>query len=228
VSCISCHLAPDGGLLARNDRPEVPCRPLRSSEFLAVDACASCHNQHQTTDQWRASHWQQQGTDCAACHMPRSSACAPTAADASDASTCYEGAHDVTDAEAGVRIHGQQGRRPVDARAEEQRRRSQLPDRRAAPRRRHRGSLRDRRRDRRMAARVALPAAVSPRVDAGQPRNTSGENTQLPADAQKEVRVPIPSDAVAADVRLWYRLTPFVFDDDPRSTLLEERRMVLR
>src|SRR5688572_19304454 len=57
VGCITCHLAPDGGVLGRHDRPEVPCKPQASTEFLAVDACASCHNQHFTTDQWRASHY---------------------------------------------------------------------------------------------------------------------------------------------------------------------------
>ena len=60
------------------------------------------------------------------------------------------------------------------------------------------------------------------------PGSATGENTQLPSGAQKQVRVPIPGDAVAADVRLWYRLTPFVLDDDPRSMLLEERRVTLR
>jgi hypothetical protein len=60
------------------------------------------------------------------------------------------------------------------------------------------------------------------------PGNAVGENAQLPADAEKKVRVPIPADAVAVEARLWYRLTPFVLDDDPRSTLLHEHRLELR
>jgi hypothetical protein len=30
------------------------------------------------------------------------------------------------------------------------------------------------------------------------------------------------------EARLWYRLTPFVGDDDPKSSLLAERRVELR
>jgi hypothetical protein len=59
-------------------------------------------------------------------------------------------------------------------------------------------------------------------------RDEPGENTQLPAGEQRTFRVPIPDGAVAAEARLWYRLTPFCGDDDPRSTLLEERRLELR
>ena len=56
VSCISCHLGEDGGIVGRNDRPEVPCKPKRSEAFLSVDAktceedtdnscnCSDCRN----------------------------------------------------------------------------------------------------------------------------------------------------------------------------------------
>jgi hypothetical protein len=59
-------------------------------------------------------------------------------------------------------------------------------------------------------------------------RDEPGENTQLPAGATKEVTVPIPAGAVAAETRMWYRLTPFVDDADARSTLLVEQRVELR
>ncbi|MFM1873321.1 MAG: hypothetical protein RL398_2743, partial [Planctomycetota bacterium] len=70
VSCLTCHQGVDGSILGRNDRPSAPCKPKASPEAISVEACASCHNQHQTTDQWRASHYAQQGTTCNDCHMP--------------------------------------------------------------------------------------------------------------------------------------------------------------
>jgi hypothetical protein len=60
------------------------------------------------------------------------------------------------------------------------------------------------------------------------PGNEPGENTQLPAGKKKAIRVPIDRGAVAAETRLWYRLTPFVGDDSPMSTLLDEQRVELR
>jgi hypothetical protein len=60
------------------------------------------------------------------------------------------------------------------------------------------------------------------------PGNATSENTQLPAGEQKTLRAAIADGAIAVEARLWYRLTPFVLDDDPRSTLLAERRLELQ
>lgn len=70
VSCLTCHLAPDGGIYGRHDMPEAPCNPVRSDAFLSVDLCATCHNQHFTTDQYRASEWPSRDVSCNSCHMP--------------------------------------------------------------------------------------------------------------------------------------------------------------
>ena len=64
-------------------------------------------------------------------------------------------------------------------------------------------------------------------MDPINPGNASGENTQLPAGEEKSIRVEIPDGVVAVEARLWYRLTPFVDDASPQSTLLEERRIEL-
>ena len=228
VSCITCHLAPDGGLLARNDRPEVPCRPQRSAEFLAVEACASCHNQHQTTDQWRASHWQKQGTDCAACHMPQVERVRADGSKRFGRKHVFEGAHDLAMLKKAYELTVQKDGDQLDVALENSGAGHNFPTEE-----RHRA----------VDIVVRFMTAAGPgewqrawrfrqpyRDEATpvNPGNATGENTQLPAGAQKQVRVPIPGDAVAAEVRLWYRLTPFVLDDDPRSTLLEERRVPLR
>jgi nitrate/TMAO reductase-like tetraheme cytochrome c subunit len=71
VSCLTCHLGKDGEILGRNGVPAAPCAPQASPELVAMDLCGSCHNQHQTTDQWRASDFAKRGQDCNSCHMPQ-------------------------------------------------------------------------------------------------------------------------------------------------------------
>lgn len=220
VSCITCHLGPDGGILGAADRPDAPCRPRRSAEFLSVDACMSCHNQHGTTDQWRQSHYPAQGLDCAACHMPAVERRRADGSTRMGRGHVWPGAHDVaTLRAAGTFTVAQKGHAIVLA----------LENTGAG----HNFPTEERHRAVDILYRF---------VDAGgaagewtrafrfrQPyREEPGDDTQLPAGARKEIAVPVPAGALAVEARLWYRLTPFVGDDDPRSTLLEERRVELR
>jgi len=228
VSCITCHLAPDGGILGRNDRPEVPCKPQRSAELLAVDSCASCHNQHETTDQWRASHWARDGIDCSACHMPAVERVRKDGSKRPGRGHVYAGAHDrATLAKAAVFAASRDGDELVLS----------LHNTGAG----HNFPTEERHRAVDMMWRAVTAAGPGPwqrawrfrqpyRFDGEpiNPGNASGENTQLPAGAKKQVRVAVPTDAVAVEARLWYRLTPFVGDDDPRSTLLFEQRLEWR
>jgi hypothetical protein len=227
VSCITCHLGADGGILARNDRPEVPCAPKASPDFFAVDACASCHNQHWTTDQWRASHFAAQGTDCAACHMPAVERVRQDGSKRLGRGHVFPGAHDpvmlkkaaeftarhegadvvlsLTNVGAGHNLPTEERHRAID-----------------------------------MVYRFVTADGPGPWVRAWRcrqpyrdeaepinPGNASAENTQLPAGQSKTVRVVIPAGTKAVEARLWYRLTPFCDDADPRSTLLHERRVDL-
>ncbi|MDZ4772555.1 MAG: cytochrome c3 family protein [Planctomycetota bacterium] len=75
VDCLSCHLlpqdSPDGGVVAGTlDRDDVPCKPRARRELSSVDHCASCHDQHKTVEQWRASNYAASGITCVTCHMP--------------------------------------------------------------------------------------------------------------------------------------------------------------
>jgi hypothetical protein len=228
VSCITCHLAPDGGILGRNDRPDVPCRPQRSVEFLAVDACASCHNQHWTTDQWRASHWAQQGVDCSACHMPVVDRVRQDGSRRPGRRHVFEGAHDPAMLRRAAEFHAaRDGEHLVLS----------LHNTGAG----HNFPTEERHRAVDMVWRPITADGPGPwqrawrfrqpyrdEAEPINPGNSTGENTQLPAGERKEVRVPVPADAIAVEARLWYRLTPLVGDDDPRSTLLFERRLEWR
>ncbi|MGE3175319.1 MAG: multiheme c-type cytochrome [Planctomycetota bacterium] len=247
VSCISCHLGADGGILGANDRPEVPCAPKRSTEFLSVDACMSCHNQHGTTDQWRASHYAAQGIHCTNCHMPESPRARGDGSVRQGRHHGFPGCHDeamlrkayafavtvdggvltaaLTNTGAGHNFPTEERHRAVDIEyrflGEDGPLAVDLPPREA-------------------------PGVGSGTVDSGggarqggapgwtrvwrcrQPyRDEPGENTQLPAGETVRVEVPVPAGAVRAEVRLWYRLTPFCDDADARSTLLEQREVAL-
>jgi hypothetical protein len=228
VSCITCHLGPNGTILGRTARPDAPCKPVADTAFLAVDACASCHNQHGTTDQWRESRYAAQGTDCASCHMPAIDRKRSDGSVRPGRKHVYEGAHDKASLQkAGEFTCVRDGNDVVLG----------LKNVAAG----HHFPTEERHRAVDMMYRFVTAAGPGEWTRAWRfrnpyrdeptpinPGNAVGENAQLPADAEKKVRVPIPADAVAVEARLWYRLTPFVLDDDPRSTLLHEHRLELR
>lgn len=70
VDCLTCHLGADGRILGRRSLPQAGCRPVASQELVSVALCETCHNQHKTTDQFRASRFAQDPGGCNACHMP--------------------------------------------------------------------------------------------------------------------------------------------------------------
>ena len=229
VSCISCHLGPDGGIVARNDRPEVPCKPKRNTQWLAVDTCAACHNQHGTTDQWRESTYAKLGTDCASCHMPEVKRSRKDGSERMGRGHVWLGCHDqATLRKAETFDAMQDGAELVMVMAnvgaghnfptEERHRAVDMMYRFVAKD----GTTGEWRR----AWRFRMP--YRDEMEPINPGNQPGENTQLPAGQKKAIRVPIEAGAVAVETRLWYRLTPFVGDDSPLSTLLEERRVEVR
>ena len=228
VSCISCHLAPDGGIVGRNDRPEVPCRPQRSEEFLAVDACASCHNQHNTTDQWRASRYAQIGTDCSACHMPEVPRLRKDKSSRMGRSHAFPGAHHRATLDKAGRFEvARDGAEVVLS----------LTNTGAG----HNFPTEERHRAVDMVYRFVTAQGAGAwqrawrfrqpyrdEMEPVNPGNAPSENAQLPAGQTKTVRVPIPAEALAVEARLWYRLQPFAVDGDAYSTLLVEKRVEVR
>lgn len=219
VSCLSCHLGKDGEILGRNAVPSAPCAPKASKELVSVDLCGSCHNQHNTTDQWRASHYVGLGQDCNHCHMP------PVERKFSDGTAkkgrghAYKGAHDVETLRAAATFSVQLDGNAVALQVQNTGAGHNFPTEE-----RHR----------------AVDVEVSFTDGAGQAsawqrlmrfrqpyRDEPGENTQLPAGQTWHGRIDIPAGTRLVKARLWYRLTPLIGDDDPRSTLLFERELAL-
>lgn len=220
VGCLACHQDVDGAILGRHAAPDAPCRVRASAAFTAADMCASCHNQHATTDQWRASRYPAAGQDCNHCHMP------PVERQLGDGRTrpgrghVFPGAHDPKM----LRAAGS-----FEARVDGDAVVVTLTNTGAG----HNFPTEERHRAVDMEVRFELADGTTTAWHRAwrfrQPyRDEPGEDTQLPAGESKSARVPIPAHAVRAAARLWYRLTPYIGDDDPRSTLLEERTVELR
>lgn len=228
VSCISCHLGPDGGIVGRADRPEVPCKPKRNDAFLTVDACASCHNQHGTTDQWRASSYAKIGTDCASCHMPAVQRQRPDKSARLGRDHVFPGCHDETMLRSAARFDvAREGDDLVLSMTNV-----------AAG---HNFPTEERHRAVDMTYRFVTAAGPGAwqrawrfrqpyrdEMEPINPGNAPGENTQLPAGATKTVRVTIPEDVLRVETRMWYRLQPFAVDGDRYSTLLYEKALEVR
>jgi len=232
VSCITCHLGKDGSILSSRDRPELPCAPKASEMFAMVDACASCHNQHGTTDQFRASHYAQQGNTCATCHMPQIERHRKDGSKYMGRKHVWDGCHNVDSLKSA-------GKFEVKVEAEELV--LSLSNVGAG----HNFPTEERHRAVDMMYRFATVEDGKttfsewlrayrfrqPYRDEMEPINDGnepGENTQLTAGATKAIRIKIPAGAKAAETRLWYRLTPFVGDDSPQSTLLDEQKVDLK
>ena len=219
VSCLTCHLGANGEILGKADRADAPCRPQASPELLSTELCESCHNQHQTTDQFRASPFAMAGGTCRECHMPEVERTTPAGTRAGFMHV-FKGAHDLEMLQAAGKFtvardetHLVLSLKNVGAGhnfpTEERHRAVDMMVRfQTAP---------DEWSEWEQAYRFRSPY-----------RDETGPDTQLPAGETMTVRVAWPAGASSAQARLWYRLTPYIGDDDPRSTLLFEREVAAK
>lgn len=209
VDCLTCHLGP-GGRIVGTTASDLGCMPIADRRHMGVELCQTCHNQHQTTDQWRASAWPAKGFDCNTCHMPET-----VRKDGKRGrGHVYPGAHDVEM----LRKAGDFRMRVEDGKVV-----LELENVYAG----HNFPTEERHRAVDIDVRFTTasgPGAWKRVYRFRQPyRDEPGENTQLPAGATHRSEVPIEEGAVRVESRLWYRLNPFALDDDPASTLLFER-----
>jgi hypothetical protein len=200
--------------------PDAPCKPKRSEQFLSMTLCESCHNQHFTTDQWRKSDFAKKDIDCNTCHMPEVERKLGNGKTRKGRDHAFRGAHDLpTVKSAGVFTLARDGKDLVLS----------LLNKNAG----HNFPTEERHRAVDMVYRFVQPdgtaGAWTQAWRGRQPyRDEPGENTQLPSGQTATVRVPIPDGAVRAEARLWYRLAPYIGDDDPKSSLLDEHKLELQ
>lgn len=71
VDCLTCHGLPDGGVAASRSGLSGACQPSLRAELQSQALCAPCHDQHNTHQEWKASPAALAGQDCNTCHMQR-------------------------------------------------------------------------------------------------------------------------------------------------------------
>lgn len=68
VDCLACH-GFEGGVAARSRTASGACAPRYEPRLSDPNLCGSCHDQHHTVAEWRATPFPGQGIGCVACHM---------------------------------------------------------------------------------------------------------------------------------------------------------------
>ena len=223
VGCLSCHEGPDGRIVGRHTMDEAPCTPVAHSEFIAVALCETCHNQHGTTDEYRASPFA--GTkSCNDCHMPE-----VTRKDGRKGrSHVMPGGHDLTTLRAAASFTAERLDNTVVLR---------LTNDGAG----HNYPTEERSRALDFVVRFldADGAPILAENAEGEPkewrhvyrfrnpyRDEPLPNTQLPSGESHEERIPAPPGTRVAQARLVYRRNPFlVAFDDPEVLIVEEREV---
>jgi nitrate/TMAO reductase-like tetraheme cytochrome c subunit len=217
VDCLSCH-ALGGGVAASRPGLSGACGPQDRPELSSEAACAACHNQHQTHDEWRASPAAAAGTDCLDCHMPPAQRSAPEAgAPRTGASHRFLGGRDREHALSGLRVEPRVEQGELRVTLHNEFAGHNLPT-----------DSRNRALDLVVTLHDARGAALPP--PAGEPREpgcetgsarlrfrnpyrASGQpSTQIPAGTGAELRVPLPPEARRATIELFYKLQPWIPD----------------
>ncbi len=194
VGCTTCHLGREGIASAR---PGVrgACRPVHEPALLSVELCQSCHNAHNTVDQWRASAWASAGVDCRSCHMPGRDHTMPGAHDPLTLRRAVDLSARVAEGNLEVAVHnGGAGHNVPSGR------RSRSLD-------------------------LVVTFQPSGAVERYRFRNPfqgeGGQNTQLPSGKTRTLRWPLPTASGTATVRLVFQFRPG--QRDSAGVLVHER-----
>lgn len=226
VDCLSCH-AVGAGVAASRPGLSGACGPQHRPELSSEAACAACHNQHQTHDEWRASPAAAAGIDCLDCHMPPADRTGTEAgAPRSGASHRFLGGRDREHALSGLAVEPRVEGAELSVTVRNVFAGHDLPT-----------DSRNRALDLVVTLLDARGTALPP--PAGEPREpgcetgtarlrfrnpyrASGQpSTQVPAGTAAELRVALPPEARRATVELFYKLQPWVPDREAHWTWRE-------
>lgn len=219
VDCLSCHQVATG-VAAMRAGLSGACQPVYRAELGTHQQCYSCHNQHNTHDEWLISPAAAGGQDCQSCHMPRVTRTAPeVGAPRAGRSHRFLGGRDKDYLLDGISLEHTLDR---DAASLTVTLANTFAGHNLPTDSRNRAldlvvSLFDQRG-------TALPPPDGESRDAGGERGTarlrfrnpyrsSGlPSTQLPAGESATLVVPVPATAVRARIELVYKLSPWVPD----------------
>jgi len=216
VDCLSCHLDPQGRIAARSASNK-GCQPVANADLISMKLCESCHNQHQTTDQWRASTYPKQGITCNSCHM----------AEVRDGTKVlgrnhgYAGCHDLATLQSAADLRVTRQGDKIGVVVENKGAGHNFPTEE-----RHRAVdivWRVVDKDQGKASLTDMPFTRLHRFR--QPyRGDPGPNTQLPAEQtwNGEIKVPADAEGKLVQIRMIYKLTPFLEDQDGQLLAVRE------
>lgn len=223
VDCLSCHglgAAEGNGVAATRPGLTGACRPVQRTELLSHAACAACHDQHNTHQEWLASPAAAAGISCADCHMqPVERTGTEAGAPRTGASHRFLGGrdrqfaldgltldHTVSDGVLDVTLHNTAAGHnlPTDSR---NRALDLVVTVFGADGRPVDGDD--------ASSRQAWERPGTARMRFRNPYRSSGRpSTQLPAGETATLSVPLPTGARRAVIELLYKLQPFVADEE--------------
>ncbi len=219
VDCLSCHLDPQGRIAGRNASKQ-GCQPVANADLISMKLCESCHNQHQTTDQWRASPYPAQGITCNSCHM----------AEVKEGDRVlgrdhgYPGCHDLEMLKSAGELRAQRQGNKVHVEVENKGAGHNFPTEE-----RHRAvDIVWRILGKDEAKKSSAEAPFTRLYRFRQPyRGDPGPNTQLPAAQTWMGEIDVPDGAAGQlmQIRMIYKLTPFL--EDQEGQLLAKKEVQL-
>lgn len=68
VNCLTCHLLSGGGVAASRTIPTAPCQPIATAELTSSAHCGRCHTA--IYEDWQSSRLAGTDKNCQSCHMP--------------------------------------------------------------------------------------------------------------------------------------------------------------
>ena len=219
VDCLSCHLDPQGRIAGRHASKK-GCQPVANADIISMKLCESCHNQHKTTDQWRASAYPSRGITCNTCHMKE----VKKGDKVVKRSHAFAGCHDLDTLRSAAEFRAVRKGDQIEVEVENKGAGHNFPTEE-----RHRAVD--------IVWRIVAPADAKkgPKELAferlyrfRQPyRGDPGPNTQLPAEETWKGRIDLPAEALGKllQIRMIYKLTPFLQDQE--GQLLAEREIQL-
>lgn len=224
VDCLSCHKIPGGGFAGGTPGLTAPCGPKHDKGILSADLCAPCHNQHNTVNEWLEAPADLKGESCSPCHFPPVTRPGRTpGATRQGRSHLLRGWRDRNlDMEALTMVE------TIEEEAEGRK----LVVRVINDKTPHNVPTDSRNRALDLVVTFfkeggdAIPAADGERDYGQEPgtyrlrfrnpyRSEYGKtSTQIPSGQEARLEAPLPAQASRATVRLLYKLTPFIKDDE--------------
>jgi len=217
VNCFSCHEMGGGRMASTRSGQTAPCNPVFDPRISTVEQCAVCHNQHGTVDEWRETPFAKldppQG--CIECHMPEKERTLPDGRSYTGRDHAMLAGHDIEVVRQGPVLETEIDGDNVLV---------SVTNQGAA----HNFPTDERHRAVDLVVRILDANGELVREERDRYRNPYRDeiglqNTQIPWGQTRSYEFPLGIAEGTVDVRLIYKLTPYIPDDE--GALIFERSL---